>query len=132
MSALAINLFIDNFAVSRANGLGVRDHFTLEYVSKYSSTQISALMKKHNFSAGPSILDESVIRDAASAVLNYQGTGLSILEVSHRAKEFSATMEEARNIMKELLDIPEGYEVLFLGGGASLQFAQVPMNLLKK
>ena len=89
-------------------------------------------MKKHNFSAGPSILDESVIRDAASAVLNYQGTGLSILEVSHRAKEFSATMEEARNIMKELLDIPEGYEVLFLGGGASLQFAQVPMNLLKK
>ena len=89
-------------------------------------------MKKHNFSAGPSILDESVIRDAAGAVLNYQGTGLSILEVSHRAKEFSATMEEARNLMKELLDVPEGYEVLFLGGGASLQFAQVPMNLLKK
>jgi len=89
-------------------------------------------MKKHNFSAGPSILDESVIRDAACAVLNYQGTGLSILEVSHRAKEFSATMEEARNLMKELLDVPEGYEVLFLGGGASLQFAQVPMNLLKK
>ena len=87
-------------------------------------------MKKHNFSAGPSILDESVIRDAASAVLNYQGTGLSVLEVSHRAKEFSATMEEARNLMKELLNIPEGYEVLFLGGGASLQFAQVPMNLL--
>ena len=89
-------------------------------------------MKKHNFSAGPSILDESVIRDAASAVLNYEGTGLSILEVSHRAKEFTATMEEARRLMKELLDIPEGYEVLFLGGGASLQFAQVPMNLLKK
>ena len=94
--------------------------------------QISALMKKHNFSAGPSILDESVIRDAAGAVLNYQGTGLSILEVSHRAKESTATMEEARNLMKELLDVPEGYEVLFLGGGASLQFAQVPMNLLKK
>ena len=65
-------------------------------------------MKKHNFSAGPSILDESVIRDAAGAVLNYQGTGLSILEVSHRAKEFSATMEEARNLMKELLDVPRG------------------------
>lgn len=88
-------------------------------------------MKKHNFSAGPSILDESVIKDAASAVLNYAGTGLSILEVSHRGKEFVATMEEARNIMKELLDIPEGYEVLFLGGGASLQFSMVPMNLLK-
>lgn len=88
-------------------------------------------MKKHNFSAGPSILDESVIKDAASAVLNYAGTGLSILEVSHRGKEFVATMEEARRIMKELLDIPEGYEVLFLGGGASLQFSMVPMNLLK-
>lgn len=88
-------------------------------------------MKKHNFSAGPSILDESVIKDAASAVLNYAGTGLSILEVSHRGKEFTATMQEARNLMKELLDIPEGYEVLFLGGGASLQFCQVPMNLLK-
>ena len=88
-------------------------------------------MKKHNFSAGPSILDESVIKDAAAAVLNYAGTGLSILEVSHRGKEFTATMEEARRLMKELLDIPEGYEVLFLGGGASLQFAQVAMNLLK-
>ena len=88
-------------------------------------------MKKHNFSAGPSILDESVIKDAAAAVLNYAGTGLSILEVSHRGKEFTATMEEARRLMKELLDIPEGYEVLFLGGGASLQFTQVAMNLLK-
>lgn len=88
-------------------------------------------MKKHNFSAGPSILDESVIKDAAAAILNYDNTGLSILEVSHRGKEFTATMAEARNIMKELLDIPDGYEVLFLGGGASLQFAQVAMNLLK-
>lgn len=88
-------------------------------------------MKKYNFSAGPSILDESIIKDAASAVLNYNGTGLSILEVSHRGKEFTATMDEARRLMKELLNIPEGYEVLFLGGGASLQFAQVAMNLLK-
>ena len=89
-------------------------------------------MKKHNFSAGPSILDESVIKDAASAVLNYAGTGLSILEVSHRGKEFTATMEEARKLMKELLDVPEGYEVIFLGGGASLQFYQAPLNLLRK
>lgn len=89
-------------------------------------------MKKHNFSAGPSVLDESVIKDAASAVLNYENTGLSILEVSHRNKEFTGTMAAARNLMKELLDVPEGYEVLFLGGGASLQFAQVAMNLLKK
>ena len=89
-------------------------------------------MKKHNFSAGPSILDESGIKDAASAVLNYAGTGLSILEVSHRGKEFTATMEEARKLMKELLDVPEGYEVIFLGGGASLQFYQAPLNLLRK
>ncbi len=88
-------------------------------------------MKKYNFSAGPSILDESVIKDAASAVLNYEGTGLSILEVSHRGKEFVATMEQARQAMRDLLNIPEGYEVLFLGGGASLQFTQVAMNLLK-
>ncbi len=88
-------------------------------------------MKKYNFSAGPSILDESVIKNAASAVLDYEGTGLSILEVSHRGKEFVATMEEARQTMRELLHIPEGYEVLFLGGGASLQFTQVAMNLLK-
>lgn len=75
----------------------------------FVQTYNSFVMKKHNFSAGPSILDESVIRDAASAVLNYNGTGLSILEVSHRSKEFSATMREARELMKELLDIPDRY-----------------------
>jgi len=84
-------------------------------VNNYSFSN-TALMKKHNFSAGPSILDESVIKDAASAVLNYAGTGLSILEVSHRGKEFTATMEEARKLMKELLDVPEGYELLNTSG----------------
>ncbi len=88
-------------------------------------------MKKYNFSAGPSILNQEVIKNTADAVMNFQGTGLSILEVSHRWKEFDAVNAEAQKLFKELLDIPEGYEVLFLGGGASLQFYMAPLNLLK-
>ncbi|MCL3779068.1 3-phosphoserine/phosphohydroxythreonine transaminase [Prolixibacteraceae bacterium JC049] len=89
-------------------------------------------MKKHNFSAGPSILPEYTIKNTADAVLNFAGTGLSILEVSHRGKEFVAVMEEARQLFKDLLDVPAGYEVLFLGGGASTQFFTIPFNLLHK
>lgn len=89
-------------------------------------------MKKHNFYAGPSILNRGVIENTASAVLDFAGTGLSVLEVSHRGKEFDAVMTEAQQLFKELLDVPEGYEVLFLGGGASLQFYMIPLNLLKK
>lgn len=88
-------------------------------------------MKKHNFSAGPSILSEYTIKNTADAVLDFAGTGLSILEVSHRGKEFVAVMDEAMALVKELLDVPEGYSVLFLGGGASLQFCMAPMNLLR-
>lgn len=89
-------------------------------------------MKKHNFYAGPSILDQSVIKETACAVLNFAGTGLSLLEVSHRSKEFDAVMTEANQLFKELLEIPEGYEVVFVGGGASMQFCMVPYNLLNK
>ncbi len=89
-------------------------------------------MKKHNFYAGPSILSEYTIKNTADAVLDFAGTGLSLLEISHRSKEFSAVMDEARALVKELLDVPAGYEVLYLGGGASLQFCMVPFNLLKK
>ncbi|MBD5243851.1 MAG: 3-phosphoserine/phosphohydroxythreonine transaminase [Barnesiella sp.] len=89
-------------------------------------------MKKHNFYAGPSILSEYTIRNTADAILNFAGTELSILEVSHRSKEFVAVMDEARALVKELLDVPEGYSVLFLGGGASMQFCMVPFNLLAK
>ena len=89
-------------------------------------------MKKHNFYAGPSILNQGVIKNAADAVMNFAGTGLSVLEVSHRGKEFTAVIEEAAQLFKELLDIPEGYEVIFLGGGASLQFYMVPLNLMHK
>lgn len=89
-------------------------------------------MKKYNFYAGPSILSQYTIKNTADAVMDFAGTGLSILEISHRSKEFVAVMEEAQALVKELLDVPAGYEVLFLGGGASLQFCMVPFNLLKK
>lgn len=89
-------------------------------------------MKKHNFYAGPSILSQYAIRNTADAVINFADMGLSLLEISHRSKQFQAVVDEATALFKELLDIPEGYSVLFLGGGASLQFAMVPMNLLAK
>jgi phosphoserine aminotransferase len=86
---------------------------------------------KHNFSAGPSILPQYTIKKVVEGVQNFAGTGLSVMEVSHRSKEFVAVMDEAQALFKELLDIPEGYHVLFLGGGASMQFAMVPMNLMR-
>ena len=89
-------------------------------------------MKKHNFYAGPSILSQYTIKNTAEAVLDFAGTGLSILEISHRSKEFQAVIDEASALVKELLEIPEGYHVLFLGGGASMQFCMVPFNLLAK
>ncbi len=89
-------------------------------------------MKKHNFYAGPSILSEFTIKNTADAVMNFNETGLSILEISHRSKEFQAVIDEANALVKELLDIPQGYEVLFLGGGASMQFCMIPYNFLNK
>jgi phosphoserine aminotransferase len=89
-------------------------------------------MKKHNFNAGPSILPREVIEKTAQAVLDFDNDGLSILEISHRAKNFQLVMDEAVELFKELLNIPEGYSVLFLGGGASLQFCMVPFNFLEK
>ena len=88
-------------------------------------------MKKHNFYAGPSILPQYTIENTAKAVIDFAGTGLSILEISHRSKEFVAVMEETVTLFKELLDIPEGYHVVFVGGGASTQFFTVPYNLMK-
>ncbi len=88
-------------------------------------------MKKYNFNAGPSILPQEVIKQTAEAVLDFQGEGLSILEISHRAKYFQPVVDEAEALMKELLGVPDGYRVLFLGGGASLQFCMVPYNCLE-
>ena len=89
-------------------------------------------MKKHNFYAGPSILSQYTIKNTADAILDFAGTGLSLMEVSHRGKEFVAVCDEARSLVKELLDVPSTHEVIFLGGGASMQFCMVPYNLLKK
>ena len=87
-------------------------------------------MKKHNFSAGPAILPAPVIKEAAKAVANYEGIGLSLLELSHRGSEFTAIIEEANALMKEITELPEGYHTLWLSGGASTQFFMAPMNLL--
>ncbi|MBN1131479.1 MAG: 3-phosphoserine/phosphohydroxythreonine transaminase [Bacteroidales bacterium] len=89
-------------------------------------------MKKHNFYAGPSILSDYTVENTAKGVLDFNGTGLSIMEISHRSKEFIAVMDEAHSLFVELLGIPSGYSVLFLHGGASLQFCMVPYNLLNK
>lgn len=89
-------------------------------------------MKKHNFGAGPCILPQSALDAAISAIKDFNGVGLSVLEISHRTKEWEAVMDECRALWKELLNIPDGYHVLFLGGGASLQFMQVPYNILGK
>ncbi len=88
-------------------------------------------MKKYNFYAGPSILPEDTIKNTADAIIDFAGMGLSLMEISHRSKEFVAVMDEAQSLFKELLNIPDGYEVLFLGGGASLQFAMIPYNFMQ-
>lgn len=89
-------------------------------------------MKKHNFYAGPSILSQYTIKNTADAIIDFAGMGLSILEVSHRSKQFQAVIDEATALVKELLQIPEGFEVLWLGGGASMQFCMMPFNFLAK
>ncbi|EFM02178.1 MAG: 3-phosphoserine/phosphohydroxythreonine transaminase [Hoylesella marshii] len=89
-------------------------------------------MKKYNFNAGPSILPREVIENTAKQLLDFNGSGLSLMEISHRAKDFQPVMDEAMALIKELLNVPEGYAVIFLGGGASLQFHQVPYNFLVK
>jgi len=89
-------------------------------------------MKKHNFYAGPAILPQMAIDNTIEALKDFAGTGISLASISHRSKEFVAVMAEAESLFKELLNIPDGYSVIFVGGGASLQFAMVPFNLMKK
>jgi len=89
-------------------------------------------MKKHNFSAGPSVLPEVALENAAKAIFDFDGTGISVLSYSHRSKEFDAVMEETKSLFRELLNIPENYEIFFVGGGASTQFFHIPANFLGK
>ncbi|MDD6506831.1 MAG: 3-phosphoserine/phosphohydroxythreonine transaminase [Prevotellaceae bacterium] len=89
-------------------------------------------MKKYNFNAGPSMLPREVIENTARQILDFNGSGLSLMEISHRAKDFQPVVDESVALIKELLDVPAGYSVIFLGGGASLQFMQIPANFLLK
>ncbi len=89
-------------------------------------------MKKYNFNAGPSMLPREVIEATAAQCLDFNGSGLSLMEISHRAKDFQPVVDEAVSLFKELLQIPEGYSVIFLGGGASLEFCMIPYNFLEK
>ena len=89
-------------------------------------------MKKHNFNAGPSILPQEVIENSAKAVLDLNGIGLSLLEISHRTADFENVNNEAESLFRELLNVPENYKIIFLGGGASTQFCYIPYNLLEK
>lgn len=89
-------------------------------------------MKKYNFNPGPSVLPEFTLKNTAEAVLNLNGSGLSILEISHRSKDFEAILKNAKDLLTEILGIPSGYSILFLQGGASLQFSMIPYNFLNK
>lgn len=85
----------------------------------------------YNFSAGPAVLPEEVLKDAAEEMLDYKGTGMSVMEMSHRSKAYETIIQEAEQDLRDLMNIPDNYRVLFLQGGASLQFAMIPMNLMK-
>ena len=89
-------------------------------------------MKKHNFNSGPSILPQEVLEQASQAIINFNDIGLSILEIGHRSNWFLVVLEEAKALVKELMQLEDGYEVLFLHGGATTQFMQVPLNLLNQ
>ncbi len=89
------------------------------------------MKKAYNFNAGPCVLPREAVNAAIEALKDFKGTGISVIEVSHRSKEWEAVMDECRSLWKEILNIPDGYSVLFLGGGASLQFLYVAMNLLE-
>ena len=89
------------------------------------------MSRVYNFSAGPAVLPEEVLKEAAAEMLDYQGTGMSVMEMSHRSKAYQRIIDEAEADLRDLLKIPENYKVLFLQGGAHLQFAMVPMNLMK-
>ena len=89
-------------------------------------------MKKYNFNAGPSVLPDVVLQQAAKAIIDFDGTGLSLLSISHRTPEFEAVIAEAKSLLKELLGIPDNYKIYFVGGGASTQFFHIPANFLGK
>ena len=118
--------------------LGGRKHFTL-YLDKstaialiYFFGGIFTMARVYNFSAGPSMLPEEVLKQAADEMLDYQGSGQSVMEMSHRSKVYDKIIKDAEADLREIMNIPDNYKVLFLQGGASTQFAMIPMNLMTK
>ena len=89
------------------------------------------MSRVYNFAAGPAVLPEEVLKEAAAEMLDYKGTGMSVMEMSHRSKAFEEIIQEAEQDLRDLMNIPDNYKVLFLQGGGSTQFAMVPMNLMK-
>ena len=89
------------------------------------------MSRVYNFSAGPAVLPEEVLKEAADEMLDYKGSGMSVMEMSHRSKVYDNIIKEAEQDLRDLMNIPDNYKVLFLQGGASQQFAMIPMNLMK-
>ena len=89
------------------------------------------MARVYNFSAGPAVLPEEVLQEAAAEMMDYRGTGMSVMEMSHRSRSYQEILDTAESDLRELMNIPENYKVLFLQGGASQQFAMIPMNLMK-
>ena len=89
------------------------------------------MSRVYNFSAGPAVLPEPVLKEVADEMMDYQGTGMSVVEMSHRSPEFQKIIDDAEQDLRDLMKIPDNYKVLFLQGGASQQFAMIPMNLMK-
>ncbi|MDE6961487.1 MAG: aminotransferase class V-fold PLP-dependent enzyme, partial [Lachnospiraceae bacterium] len=89
------------------------------------------MSRVYNFSAGPAVLPEPVLKELAEEMMDYQGCGMSVMEMSHRSPEFQKIIDEAEQDLRDLMNIPDNYKVLFLQGGASQQFAMIPMNLMK-
>ena len=89
------------------------------------------MSRVYNFSAGPAVLPEPVLKEVADEMMDYQGTGMSVMEMSHRSPEFQKIIDDAEQDLRDLMNIPDNYKVLFLQGGASQQFAMIPMNLMK-
>lgn len=90
------------------------------------------MKRVYNFSAGPSMLPQSVLEQAAAEMLDYKGTGQSVMEMSHRSKAYKPIIDSCEALLRELMNIPSNYKVLFLQGGASMQFSMIPLNLKKK
>ena len=89
------------------------------------------MSRVYNFSAGPAVLPEPVLKEVAAEMMDYQGSGMSVMEMSHRSPEFQKIIDDAEQDLRDLMNIPDNYKVLFLQGGASQQFAMIPMNLMK-